>query len=336
MEKGVRPKNAEEAAKEATKYRSDRGLLRQRVAAALDELKKNPNVDEKRIAAIGYCFGVTAVLELARSGAPIAGVVTFHGGLDTPKPDDAKDIKAKVLVLHGADDPLVPAAQVAAFTEEMRKGSVDWQMIFYADAVHSFTKPAAGTDKSKGNAYNEKADKRSWEAMKSFFKKSSERRIAATIGSVNDDPRSDQILFRPRRQMMKKLFVLAPLVLLCAATLGSYSSQAQQQEASGIEWLTDMKTALQRAKRRISRYCLTSSIPIDLVARKWMQLRIPTKRLSNSYNSHMIAVRVRHDQRPLAEDFKGKWTPTLITLDAEGTERQRTVGFCRPRSWCPR
>ncbi len=168
--KGVRPKNAEEAAAQATKYKSDRGLLRQRVQAALDTLKKNPNVDEKRIAAIGYCFGGTAVLELARSGAPILGVVTFHGGLDTPKPDDAKNIKAKVLVLHGADDSYVPPEQVAAFMEEMRKGGVDWQMVFYADAVHSFTKPAAGTDKSKGNAYNEKADKRSWEAMKTFFK----------------------------------------------------------------------------------------------------------------------------------------------------------------------
>ncbi len=168
--KGVRPKNAEEAAALATKYRSDRGLMRQRVLAALDELKKNPMVDEKRIATIGYCFGGTAVLELARSGAPIVGVVTFHGGLDTPTPDDAKNIKGKVLVLHGADDPYVPPAQVAAFQEEMRKGGVDWQMIFYADAVHSFTNPSAGTDKSTGNAYNEKADKRSWEAMKSFFK----------------------------------------------------------------------------------------------------------------------------------------------------------------------
>lgn len=168
--KGVRPKNAEEAAAQATKYKSDRGLMRQRILAALDELKKNPNVDANRIAAIGYCFGGTVVLELARSGAPIRGVVTFHGGLDTPTPQDAKNIKAKVLVLHGADDRFVPPQQVAAFQDEMRKGGVDWQMIFYADAVHSFTKPAAGTDKSTGNAYNEKADKRSWEAMKSFFK----------------------------------------------------------------------------------------------------------------------------------------------------------------------
>lgn len=168
--KDVRPKNSEEAAALANKYKSDRGLMRQRILAALDELKKNKNVDQDRIAAMGYCFGGTVVLELARSGAPIRGVVTFHGGLDTPTPEDAKNIKGKVLVLHGADDPFVPPQQVAAFQDEMRKGGVDWQMVFYADAVHSFTNPAAGTDKSKGNAYNEKADKRSWEAMKSFFK----------------------------------------------------------------------------------------------------------------------------------------------------------------------
>jgi dienelactone hydrolase len=169
--KGVRPKNAQEAATEANKYRgNDRSLMRARIKAALDELKKSGKVDTSRIAAMGYCFGGTVVLELARSGADIAGVVSFHGGLSTPTPEDAKNIKAKVLVLHGADDPNVPPAEVAAFQEEMRRGNVDWQMIFYGDAVHSFTTPAAGNDKSKGVAYNEKADKRSWEAMKSFFK----------------------------------------------------------------------------------------------------------------------------------------------------------------------
>jgi dienelactone hydrolase len=168
--KGVRPKDSQQAAAEAGKYKSDRGLMRQRILAASEELKKNKNVDPNRIAVIGYCFGGTVALELGRSGAPIAGIVTFHGGLDSPKPEDGKNIKAKVLILHGADDPLVPPDQVAAFQDEMRKGGVDWQMIYYGDAVHSFTTPAAGTDKSKGVAYNEKADKRSWEAMKSFFK----------------------------------------------------------------------------------------------------------------------------------------------------------------------
>jgi dienelactone hydrolase len=109
-------------------------------------------------------------LELARSGAEIGGVVGFHANLDTPNHDDAKNIKGKVLVLHGADDPLVPNDQVLAFQDEMRKARVDWQMVFYGGAVHGFTMPESGTDPSKPAAYNEKADKRSWEAMKAFFK----------------------------------------------------------------------------------------------------------------------------------------------------------------------
>lgn len=166
---GVRPKNAQEAAAEANKYMSDRALMRERALAALGELKKQKNVDENRLAAIGYCFGGTVALELARSGAPLAGVVSFHGVLDTPTPADAKNIKAKVLALHGADDPFVPPAQVAAFQDEMRNGKVDWQMIYYGNAVHAFTTPYAGNDPSKGAAYDEKADRRSWQAMKDFF-----------------------------------------------------------------------------------------------------------------------------------------------------------------------
>jgi dienelactone hydrolase len=168
--KGIRPKNAEEASGEATKYKSDRHLMRERAQMALDELKEQENVDDKKIAAIGYCFGGTVALELARSGAPLAGVVSFHGGLETPTPEDAKNIKGKVLALHGADDPFVPPPEVAAFQDEMRKGKVDWQMVIYGNAVHSFTTPYAGNDNSKGAAYNEKADHRSWQAMKGFFK----------------------------------------------------------------------------------------------------------------------------------------------------------------------
>jgi len=167
--KDIRPADSRQASAEATKYLSDRNLLRERVIAAFEELKKQPNVDPDRLGAIGYCFGGTTVLELARSGAQVAGVVSFHGGLSTPTPGDAKQIKAKVLALHGADDPLVKPEEVAAFEEEMRQGGVDWQLVIYGDAVHSFTQPQAGTDKSKGVAYNEKADKRSWEAMKAFF-----------------------------------------------------------------------------------------------------------------------------------------------------------------------
>ena len=168
--KGVRPSNNQEAAAEATKYKTDRKLLRERVLAGLAELMKNPNVDQSRIAAIGYCFGGTTALELARSGAPVLGVVSFHGGLDSPSPADGKNIKGKVLVLHGADDPFVQPKDITEFQEELRKGNVDWQMVYYGDAVHSFTQQKAGTDKSKGNAYNEKADRRSWEAMRQFFR----------------------------------------------------------------------------------------------------------------------------------------------------------------------
>lgn len=167
--KGVRPQTPEEAAKVAAIYRNDRPLMRRRAKAALEVLRHHDLVDPRRIAAIGYCFGGTTVLELARSGAEIAGVVSFHGGLDTPNPDDAKGIKCKVLALHGGDDPHVPPAQVSAFQDEMRKAGVDWQMNIYGGAVHSFTNPDSGNDPSRGVAYNEKADRRSWQAMRLFF-----------------------------------------------------------------------------------------------------------------------------------------------------------------------
>ena len=168
--KGVRPAGMDEAADLANRYKADRPLLRSRADAGLRALQANSLVDTKRIAAIGYCFGGTAALELARAGADIAGFVSFHGGLQTPTPDDAKNIKGKVLVLHGADDPHVPPNEVLAFEEEMRKARVDWQMIAYGGAVHSFTNPGAGDDPARGAAYNEKADLRSWGAMKDFFR----------------------------------------------------------------------------------------------------------------------------------------------------------------------
>lgn len=167
--KGIRPRTPKEAGAEAGKYKNDRTLLRARVRAGLDVLARHELTDPKRVAAIGYCFGGTAVLELARSGADLAGVVSFHGGLSSLTPGDAKHIKAKVLVLHGADDPHVPATEVAAFENEMRQGNVDWQLVAYGGAVHSFTDWDAGNDNSKGAAYNEQADRRSWEAMKQFF-----------------------------------------------------------------------------------------------------------------------------------------------------------------------
>ena len=167
--KGVRAETHEEAAKLAGVYKSDRQLMRRRIKAALDVLAKHPLVDPSRLAAIGYCFGGTTVLELARSGAPVKGVVSFHGGLDTPDPADAKAITGRILVLHGASDPFVPAAQVAAFEQEMQAAGVRYRIIRYSGAVHSFTVPEAGEDPSTGMAYNADADQQSWQAMQDFL-----------------------------------------------------------------------------------------------------------------------------------------------------------------------
>lgn len=168
--KGVRPVPPG-AGKEAGKYKGDRDLYRARLNAGLAVLQKDERTDTAKIAAIGYCFGGTGVLELARSGADIAGVVSFHGSLDAAEGKAAEKggVKAKVLVLHGAEDPNVPPAQVEALGKELRDAGADWQVVAYGGAVHAFTQKMAGNDNSKGAAYNEKADKRSWEAMKAFF-----------------------------------------------------------------------------------------------------------------------------------------------------------------------
>jgi dienelactone hydrolase len=166
--KGIRPTNTDEAGKLAGKYKSDRQLLRGRVVAALNVLKGSDFTDTKNVAAIGYCFGGTTVLELARTGAELNGVVSFHGGLDSPTPDDGKNIKCKVLVLAGADDPFQKPADLDAFEKEMRDNKVDWSITFYGGAVHAFTQRNPGFV-NPGAHYNEKADKRSWQAMRDFF-----------------------------------------------------------------------------------------------------------------------------------------------------------------------
>ncbi len=167
--RGVRPKDTDEARQQAGKFYGDRTLFRARLAAGLAELKRQPLVDGTRMAAIGYCFGGGGVLELARAGADLAGVVSFHGSLDTPLPASAGDIRAKVLVCHGAVDPYVKPETVHGFVEEMEAAGVDYQVIMYAGAVHAFTQRGAGDDPSKGAAYNEAADRRSWRAMRDFF-----------------------------------------------------------------------------------------------------------------------------------------------------------------------
>ncbi len=166
--KGVSTRDRKEAARLAGQFRG-KPLMRHRAQAGLNVLAGNERVDPNRIAAIGYCFGGTTVLELAYSGADLVGIVSFHGGLTMPKPQDMKNIKAKVLVLHGAEDPVAPTEKAVAFQESMRRAGVDWQMIYYGGAVHAFTNPGAGNDKTSGSAYDEKAAKRSWQHMKMFF-----------------------------------------------------------------------------------------------------------------------------------------------------------------------
>ncbi len=166
--KGVRPSTVPDASATSGKFKTDRKLLRDRVNAGLEQLKKSELVDTSKVAAIGYCFGGTTVIELARSGAELGGVVSFHGGLDSPSPEDGKNIKCKVLALHGAIDPFVPAKDLTAFEDEMKSAKVDWQLIQYGGAVHSFTDWNA-TGALQGAQYNERADKRSWEDMKQFF-----------------------------------------------------------------------------------------------------------------------------------------------------------------------
>ena len=173
--KGIIAKDAKEAGALAGIYRNDRKLMRARANSGLDVLKKHKLTDTNHVAAIGYCFGGGTALELARSGAPLAGVISFHGNLDTPSRADAKNIKGKVLVLHGGDDPFILSEQMTAFQDEMRKAGVDWQVYIYGGAVHSFTNPDSGNDPSRGLAYNQTAERRSFEAMRLFFAEVLER-----------------------------------------------------------------------------------------------------------------------------------------------------------------
>ncbi len=168
--KDVHPANHEEAGKLAGSFRADRALMRARARAGLDVLKARPEADPKRLAAIGYCFGGGAMLELALDGADLKGVAVFHAPVDTPNPGDAKNIKGKILVMEGGDDAWISTESVKAFKDGMRQAKIDWQLVFYGGAVHSFTVPTAGDDPSKGMAYNAAADHRSWLELQNFLK----------------------------------------------------------------------------------------------------------------------------------------------------------------------
>jgi dienelactone hydrolase len=137
--------------------------------AGLDILRAEPRCDPGRLASIGFCFGGTLSLELARGGADLKAVVGFHSGLSTVHPEDARNITGKVLALIGADDPMVHADERRAFEEEMRAGGVDWELNVYGGAVHSFTNTLASPDTFPGIAYDEATDRRSWQAMVDLF-----------------------------------------------------------------------------------------------------------------------------------------------------------------------
>ena len=168
--KGVKAKDPQEAGQMAGRFKNDRKLMRERAQAGLDVLKKQSMVDTSRIGAMGYCFGGQVALELGRSGADLKGIVSFHGALDTPTPDDAKNIKAKVLACHGSADPFVPLEHVRDFIQEMENGKVDYRVIAYGPGVvHGFTNPDNKNSKMQGVGYDENADRRSWEAMRELF-----------------------------------------------------------------------------------------------------------------------------------------------------------------------
>lgn len=165
---GNYPTNTTEAGKQAGYYKKNYEVYQKRINAALQELiKSGANADN--IVAIGYCFGGTGVLEAARGHLNLKGVVSFHGGLGKEATRKVEPIATKVLVCHGADDPFESAAEITAFQQEMRDSKADWQMIYYANAVHSFTNPEAGNDNSKGAAYNPVAAKRSFDHLQLFL-----------------------------------------------------------------------------------------------------------------------------------------------------------------------
>jgi dienelactone hydrolase len=170
---GKNTTHPEDAGKFSSEMMNNFPEARARFLAAEDLLKQQPNVDPERIGAIGYCFGGGIVLNMARQGADLKGVASFHGALAAVTPAEAGSVKAKIIVFAGADDKFVPASQVEAFRAEMNAAKADFQIITYPGASHSFTNPDATEIGKKYNlplAYNAEADRKSWEAMKKFFK----------------------------------------------------------------------------------------------------------------------------------------------------------------------
>ncbi len=166
--KGVLGQNNEENAELMQPFMDDRGLIMKRMNAALYALKLMPWVDDKKIALIGFCFGGLCVLDFARSGSDVCGVVSFHGLLFAPENGKQNQIKAKVLVLHGHDDPMAPVEHVLALQNELTESGADWQFHSYGQTMHAFTNPVAN-DPGFGTVYQPLADRRSWMSMESFL-----------------------------------------------------------------------------------------------------------------------------------------------------------------------
>ena len=148
-------------------FASDRAMLRDRIRAALEAGRNLSQVDASKVAAMGYCFGGMCVLELARSGADVAGVISIHG-IFSPGDIPNKEIKAKILCLHGHEDPMVPPDQVLAFETEMTKAGADWQVHAYGNTMHAFTNPAANNP-DFGTMYDEVAERRTYQALANFL-----------------------------------------------------------------------------------------------------------------------------------------------------------------------
>ncbi len=166
--KGIRGNNPDENARLMQPFMEDRAMLQQRIKAALAAVRLMPWADDNNIAAIGFCFGGLCVLDLARTGAEVSGVVAFHGLFTQPDNIPQPDIKAKILMLHGHDDPMVPVEQVIAIQQEFTEAGADWQMHVYGNTMHAFTNPVAN-DPDFGTVYQPDADKRSWLAMQNFL-----------------------------------------------------------------------------------------------------------------------------------------------------------------------
>jgi len=167
--KGTLGNNYDENTALMSPFLQDRQLLRDRITAALNLMQEHDTIDNKKIAAIGYCFGGLCVLDLARSGANIKGVVSFHGILGAPENSPNQKIKAKILALHGHDDPMVTPKDVLAFQTEMTNAGADWQFHTYGHTLHAFTNPEAN-DPDFGAVYNDLVAQRAWHEMKDFFK----------------------------------------------------------------------------------------------------------------------------------------------------------------------